>query len=281
MTAMPSIAAALAQATAALGGSSSPRLDAEVLLAAALGVARTALYRAPERCLEPASAARYSALVAARARGVPVAYLIGQCEFWSLTLEVTTDVLVPRPDTETLVEVALELSPPDRPQVVVDLGTGSGAIAAALAHERPLAQVVATDLSAAALALAKRNLARLGLARVALVRGDWLSPLDSSAIDLVVANPPYVGTAESDRLGPELAFEPPAALFAGHDGLAALDTLIAQAGRGLKRGAWLAVEHGAGQGEAVLARFATHGFVTTMTRRDLAGRARVTCGRRG
>lgn len=276
-----SIAAALAQATAALGSSASPRLDAEVLLATALGATRTELYRAPERRLDTVAAARFAALVAERARGMPVAYLTGQSEFWSLTFAVTPDVLIPRADTETLVEVALALCPAERPWVVVDLGTGSGAVAAALARERPRAQVVATDLSWPALALARRNLVRLGLARVALVQGDWLAPFALAGIDMVVANPPYVGTTERCALGPELAFEPPAALFAGADGLCALDLVIEQGGCCLRQGGWLVVEHGPGQGDAVRERFHRHGFAGATTRNDLAGRPRVTSGRLG
>lgn len=279
MPAAQSIAAALAQATAALGGSASPRLDAEVLLAAALGATRADLYRTPERRLDTVAAARFAALIAERARGMPVPYLTGQSEFWSLTFEVTPDVLVPRADTETLVEVALALCPTDLPWLVVDLGTGCGAIAAALAQERPRAQVVAADMSWRALTLARRNLTRLGLTQVALVQGDWLAPFALAAIDLVVANPPYIGTAERCSLGPELAFEPPAALFAGADGLSALDLVIRQGGCCLRQGGWLVVEHGAGQGEAVRECFHQHGFAAATTRHDLAGQPRVTSGR--
>lgn len=271
------VADVLRQASGRLAASASPRLDAELLLAEVLACPRLAFFREPERVVTAAELLRYEALLVARTAGVPVAYLLGRAEFWSLTLEVSPAVLIPRADTEILVEAALDCA--GTATVLADLGTGSGAIALALAHERPAARIVAVERDAAAMAIAARNCARLGAAGVQPVRGDWLSPLASAAFEAIVANPPYIAADERAALAPELSHEPAAALFAADAGLADLQTIIAQARRALRAGGWLLLEHGAGQAVAVAARFAACGYEAIHTRRDLAGLERVTAGR--
>lgn len=259
--------AALAGAAELLG----TRLDAELLLAHVLDDTRAGVIARDERELTPEEQGDFGQLLARRHAGEPLAYLTGTREFWSLELDVTPDVLVPRPETELLVEWALLL----RPQSVLDVGTGSGAIALALARELPGAAIVATDLSPGALAVATRNAARHRLAQVSFVRADLFPP--SGSFDLIVSNPPYV--AEGDPHLADLKFEPALALTSGRDGLDALRALTAGAARHLRPGGWLLVEHGATQGAAVRALFAAGGFGDIETRRDLAGLERATGGR--
>lgn len=258
--------------------SNSPALDAAILVAAALGVTRAALESDPDRPLAAAEAARLEALAARRARGEPVAYLTGRREFWSLDLEITPDVLVPRPETELLVEWCLETIAGSRRPAVLDLGTGSGAIAIAIAHERPDAQVTAVDASAAALAVAARNATRHRLANLRLLAGDWFTPVGEAMFDVIVSNPPYV--APDDPALAALSHEPRGALVAGEEGLADLAAICAGAPRQLARGGCLIVEHGAAQGAAVRALMARAGLAGAATRRDLAGRERATRGNR-
>lgn len=257
--------------------SSTPALDAELLLAQALGEGRAAVAAHPERTLTAAQCAALEALAGRRLRGEPLAYLTGRKEFWSLDLEVTPDVLVPRPETELAVELALTaLAGVPRP-AVLDLGTGSGAIALAIARERPDAAVTATDESAAALAVAAGNAARLGVANVRFLCGSWFAPVAGERFDLVVSNPPYL--AASDAALAALAHEPRAALVAGPTGLEALDRIGAEAPAALIPGGVLVLEHGADQGAAVRALMAHAGLTGVVTRRDLAGLERATQGR--
>lgn len=274
MAAPLTVAAALRAASARLAESASPRLDAELLLAHSLGVTRTQLYTTPEFELEPLSAARFESLVDARARHTPLAYLTGRAEFWSLDFHVTVDVLVPRPETELLVELALAAWPAGKPGVMIDLGTGSGAIAAAVAHERPTLTVFASDASAAALAVARGNFERLGLSRINCLRGDWLTGIDAQCVDVILANPPYV--AADDVVDTAVSFEPPQAVFAAGRGSAALAAIVSAAPRCLKPGGYIALEHGFQQGEMVRELLASHGFARIETQRDLAGQDRVT-----
>jgi release factor glutamine methyltransferase len=228
--------------------------------------------------LAPAEAARLEALAARRAAGEPLAYLTGRREFWSLELEVTRDVLVPRPETELLVEWCLEAIAARRRPAVLDLGTGSGAIALAIARERPDAQVTAVDSSTAALALAARNAARHGLANLHFLTGNWFGPVDGLEFDAIVSNPPYV--APGDPALAALSHEPRAALVAGDDGLADLAVICAGAVARLAGDGCLIVEHGALQGAAVRELMAQSGLAGAATRRDLAGRERATRGNR-
>ena len=260
------------------GNSDSARLDAEVLLAAVLNRPRSYLHAWPERTLEPEQAACFAAWLERRLNGEPVAYLLGRREFWSLELEVTPDTLIPRPETELLVELALERAPADQPVTIVDLGTGSGAIALALATERPQARIVATDQSLAALTVARRNAQRLNLVKVDFRQGDWCIPLTGDRFDLIVANPPYVAVTDPRWRRSELRFEPSDALIAGPDGLDALRTIITQAPDHLKPGGWLVLEHGYDQGEAVSALLRARGFGEVTDHQDAAGLSRSSSG---
>jgi len=264
-------------------GVETPRLDAEVLLAHVLSSERLRLYLDFEKPVEAAERARYRELVKRRAgERVPVALLVGQREFWSLPLRVCSDVLVPRPETETLVEAALRLLPDvEAESRILDLGTGSGAIALALAKERPKALVTATDLSAAALAVAQENALALGLsARLRLLAGDGFLPVAGERFDLIVSNPPYVAEDEAESLPPELRHEPREALFSGADGTQMLRLIVAEAPGYLAPGGALAVEIAPAQAEAVAAWMRRAGFQDVEVQRDLADRPRVVAGLR-
>jgi len=257
-----------------------PRHEAEILLAAALGRPRAWIMAHPDECILDCEATdRYEAWVTRRSHGEPVAYVLGEKEFWSLPLEVTPDVLVPRPETELVVELALTHLRRDQQARVLDLAAGSGAIALALARELPRAAVVGTDISAAAIAVARRNGQRLGLANVSFRTGSWFDPVAAERFDLVASNPPYI--AETDeRVEPGVRrFEPHNALFAGTDGLEALRVITGAAGRHLSPGGWLVVEHGDRQGLAVRELLSAAGFADVATRQDLSGLDRCTEGR--
>jgi release factor glutamine methyltransferase len=243
----PTVAAVLADAIArcAAAGVPEPRADAEVLLAHALGTSRAGLVLAARQPMPAGAAARFAAMLARRERREPVAYVLGEWEFWSCALAVDRRVLIPRPETELLVETALRLAPDARR--ILDCATGSGAVAVAVARERRDATVVASDLSDDALAVARTNVARHAPG-VRLVRADLLSAWRDAAFDLVVTNPPYVPTPDLAGLEPEVRdFEPRLALAAGPDGLDVLDALLATAARVLRPGGWLVSEIGIGQ----------------------------------
>jgi release factor glutamine methyltransferase len=244
------------------------RLDAQLLLAAVLGRPRTWLIAHDDVCLPAEAETRWRALLGRRAAGEPLAYLLGEKEFHGLALEVSPAVLVPRPDTETLVEWALEILAADAPATVVDLGTGSGAIALALARSRPLASVTAVDTSESALAVARGNGHRHGLT-VRWLAGDWFAGLAGERFELIVSNPPYI--AEGDPHLAALQHEPIEALTSGADGLNALRRIVADAPAHLEPGGWLLLEHGHDQAEAVCALLARAGLSEPRTRRDLAG----------
>jgi release factor glutamine methyltransferase len=255
-------------------GIGSARLDAELLLAHVLRTTRVGLYTGFDKPLEEAELAAFRELIRRRLAGEPIAYLVGAQEFWSLSLRVDPRVLVPRRDTEALVEVALRRAP--AAARIADIGTGSGAVALALAKERPGAEIVATDASEDALAVARANAEALGLP-VRLLAGDLLAPL-AGPFDLIVSNPPYVPTGDLAGLPPEVRREPRSALDGGRDGLDVLRRLLAGAPPLLAPGGVLAVEHGFDQGETVRALFAGAGFEAVETARDLAGHERVTSG---
>lgn len=253
--------------------SATPRLDAEVLLAHSTGFSRASLLAFPERTLASGERTAFEQRVRARAAGVPVAYLTGRKEFYALPLKITPAVLVPRPETELLVDQVLARLPAERPCRVLDLGTGSGAIALAVKAGRPLAEVVASDLEPAALALARDNAARLGLA-IEWRLGDWCDALEpAERFDLIASNPPYV---EREVLVGALAHEPRPALDGGRDGLDPLRKILATAPDRLVPGGWLVLEHGATQ-RAALAELAaaTPGLVRSAGYADLAGHDRV------
>ncbi|HEY8681854.1 MAG TPA: peptide chain release factor N(5)-glutamine methyltransferase [Rhodanobacter sp.] len=266
----------LAAATQRLG----ERSDAEALLLHTLGKPRSWLvaHAGDELAMDVQTA--YAALVERRAQGEPVAYITGHRGFWSLELEVTPATLIPRPETELLVELALQRLPPDRSVQVVDLGTGSGAIALALAHERPQAHVSATDASTAALAVAARNAKRLGIGNVTFLHGDWLAPLAGQRYALIVANPPYIEADDPHLEQGDLRFEPIGALASGSDGLDDIRCIVNDARTHLEPGGWLLFEHGWNQGEAARALLREAGYAEVFTARDLEQRDRVTGGRR-
>ncbi len=255
------------------------RLDAEVLLANVCGLSRSQLAVNGRRALTPDQALRYQRLLNRRADGEPVAYLVGRREFWSLDLEITSDTLIPRPDTERLVERALVRIPAGVRQRIADLGTGSGAIALALATERPLGVMVATDISAAALRVAQRNAARLGIGNVEFARGDWLAALTTGDFDVVVANPPYVADGDSHLRHGDVRFEPPLALRGGRSGLDAIEAIIERSRAHLRCGGWLILEHGFDQAMPVRAAMRRARYRAVQSYRDLAGHERVTEGR--
>jgi len=274
---------ALHTATAMLSRvSSSARLDAELLLEYVTGLPRVSFRSAPERELPTAAGWSFQQLVMRRMKGEPVAYIRGQQEFWSLLFEVTPAVLIPRPDTELLVERTLAHLPNDTPTTVpitvADLGTGSGAIALSIASERPQAQVVATDASNDALTVASRNAGRLQIANVNFLHGDWCAPLGERRFDAIVSNPPYIAPEDRD-LAPEVRrYEPAAALFAGNGGLESLTVIARQSPRNLRPGGWLLLEHGWKQGAQVRDLLVRNGFAHVRSHADLAGHERVTEG---
>jgi release factor glutamine methyltransferase len=253
------------------------RLEAAVLLAHVLHVPRARISSHPEAAVTPAQAESYRSVLLRRAAGEPLAYLTGRREFWSLQLAVSPEVLVPRPETELLVERALALGPTARARVA-DLGTGSGAIALALAHERPQWQLIATDLSAAGLAVARANAAALGFTHIEFRLGDWYAPLSGERFDLLLSNPPYV--AAEDPALEVLRHEPRLALTPGKDAFAALRALVRGAAQHLAERGWLLLEHGATQAAELRAALVLAGFRHVRSHRDLAGHERMTEGQR-
>jgi release factor glutamine methyltransferase len=260
--------------------SDSPRLDAEVLLGHVLQVGRAHLYANPERVVEAEQAGKYTHLIDERRTGRPVAHLTGEREFWSLSFRVTPDVLSPRPETELLVEQALENIPTDQPCEMLDLGCGSGAIAIALATERPRCSLTATDYSITALAVARDNANANSCEHIHFLEGSWFQPVGKQRFDLVVSNPPYIATAQSGLTDPELAFEPPQALYSGVDGLDDIRVIIQQAPSHLRPDGLLLLEHGFDQAERITDLLKQAGFSHIRTHHDLAGQPRVTAGRR-
>jgi release factor glutamine methyltransferase len=260
-------------------GIESARLDAELLATKAFARTRVELYTHYDQPLDEAELASYRALVQRRLAGESVAYILGHKEFWSIDFEVDARVLVPRPDTETLVEQALEvLAKLDKPARIADIGTGSGAIAIALKKERPGDEVFAVDASPDALAVAQANAARLKLA-VAFLQGDLVSPLEGR-FDLVVSNPPYIPSGEIDSLSAEVRNEPRMALDGGMDGLDLVRRLVQGAIGLLADDGWLAMEIGSGQAEAAMNILRDAGYRHVGSRRDLAGIERVVFGQR-
>lgn len=264
--------------SAELPASPTARLDAELLLAAVLGKPRSYLRTWPEHEPSAEQLAAFAALLERRRMGEPVAYILGHQGFWSLDLEVAPHTLIPRPDTELLVETALQLAPAT-PQRVLDLGTGSGAIALALASERGGWQVIGVDRIAEAVALAERNRQRLKLGNAEFRQSSWFDGLAGERFGLILSNPPYIA-ADDRHLGEgDVRFEPVSALVAGVDGLDDIRQIIAQAPRHLQAGGWLLLEHGYDQAEAVRELLAAAGFTAVDSRRDLGGHQRISLGR--
>lgn len=256
------------------------RLDAEVLLAHALGRPRSYLHAWPERDLDPEVWDRFQGLVERRHAGEPVAYITGQREFWSLDLVVTRDTLIPRPETELLVELALQAMPENRPMRVADIGTGTGAIALAIAGERPRSMVMATDISTAALQVARGNALRLGIHNVEFREGDLCAPLHEGRFDLIASNPPYVRNGDPHLAQGDARFEPIAALAAGAEGLDVINRLVSCARDHLAQGGWLLMEHGYDQAREIRLLLSRSGYNDITSHRDAAGHERAVSARR-
>ncbi|MBF2761289.1 MAG: peptide chain release factor N(5)-glutamine methyltransferase [Ectothiorhodospiraceae bacterium AqS1] len=255
------------------------RPEAEILLGFVLGKSRTQLRLYPEAPLSPESAALFASLIERRIAGEPIAYLTGRREFWSLDLQVTPDTLIPRPESEHLVEVALEGIDPSEAMWIADIGTGSGAVALAIASERERAQVLATDRSLAALEIARKNAKRSGIENVSFALGDSCAALKNARWSAIVSNPPYIAIDDPHLLAGDIAFEPRQALVAGKQGLDMLARLALEVPARLIEGGLLVLEHGWQQGEDVRRLLAKSGFSQISTRRDLAGHERITSGR--
>lgn len=260
-----------------LTGSDSARLDAELLLAQVLAKPRTFLFGWPEYCLSEEEEDRFQLAISRRAMGEPVAHILQMREFWSLPLEVNNSTLIPRPDTECLVDLALQRLPSSGGRIL-DLGTGTGAIALALAKECPQAQVIAVDKEAAAVQLAETNRRRLGLGNVEVLQSNWFSAVQGS-FDLIVSNPPYIAAGDPHLQQGDVRFEPASALVSGADGLDDIRRIVASAPACLRAGGWLLLEHGWQQGEAVRRLLTEQRFAEVFTAPDLAGNERVSGGR--
>jgi release factor glutamine methyltransferase len=274
---MPDVRHMLAAATQQLG----ERLDAELLLLHVVKKPRSWLFTHADDVPDMDVQTDYARLLDRRASGEPVAYITGHRGFWSLDLEVTPATLIPRPETELLVELALQRLLDDAACSVADLGTGSGAIALAIARERPLAQMVATDASADALAVARRNAQRHTISNVAFVHGDWLAPLAGLQFDLIVSNPPYIEATDPHLGQGDLRFEPTGALASGLDGLDDIRRIVRDVPAHLHPGGWLLFEHGWNQGAASRALLHEAGYIEVFTAQDLEQRDRVSGGRLG
>jgi len=263
---------------AQLPDSPTERLDAELLLAAAIGKSRSYLHTWPERIVSSEDAEAYAGYLQRRRAGEPVAYILGQQGFWKIDLEVAPHTLIPRPDTELLVETALELQPAS-PAKVLDLGTGTGAIALALASDCPAWQVMAVDRVDEAVALAERNRQRLGLGNVKVLASHWFSSLAGERFDLIVSNPPYIAAQDPHLVEGDVRFEPSSALVAGADGLDDLRLIVSEAPQYLLAGGWLLLEHGYDQADAVRTLLVAQGFIDVASRKDLGGHERISLGR--
>ncbi|MCF9020003.1 MULTISPECIES: peptide chain release factor N(5)-glutamine methyltransferase [Pseudomonas syringae group] len=264
--------------SAELPDSPTARLDAELLLAAALGKPRSFLHTWPERIVSTEAALAFAGYLQRRRTGEPVAYILGQQGFWKLDLEVAPHTLIPRPETEMLVEAALELVPAFAPAEVLDLGTGTGAIGLALANDRQQWKITAVDRVLEAVELAERNRQRLQLDNAEVLNSHWFSALEGRQFDLIISNPPYIAETDPHLSMGDVRFEPGSALTSGPDGLDDLRTIISEAPAHLTPGGWLLLEHGYDQGPAVRELLIRHGFERIQTRRDLGEHERITFG---
>jgi len=258
---------------------SSARIEVQCLLQEVLHVPRVYLLAHPERSLTDTEFAHYSILLQRRLAGEPIAYILGEREFYGLNLQVTRATLIPRPDTELLVELAVQRITMQEPCAVLDLGTGSGAIALAIAQTCPLAAVLACDASAVALAVAQQNADALGIKNVSFVQSDWFTQLGAQQFALIVSNPPYIAAGDPHLLQGDVRFEPVSALISGTDGLDDIQQIIQQSSAHLITGGWLLLEHGYDQAERVRSLLLEAEFDDVFSARDLAGIVRVSGGR--
>ncbi len=275
---MTSIRNALNNAATTLVSFDGAMFESELLLAHLLKKSRTWLHTWPERELSKAELHAFKVLVERRLKGEPSAYITGEREFWSLSLHVTADTLIPRPESELLVELALAHIPHDQPCNIADLGTGSGAIALAIASERPQSHIVAVDLSAAALTVAEGNRNRHALSNVTLIQGDWLTPLNRDSFRVIVSNPPYICEDDRHLNQGDLPFEPRSALVAMENGLRDIRRIITSSRERLDIDGWLLIEHGYDQSLDVMQLFKAHGYHNITTHQDLSGQPRVVAG---
>lgn len=252
--------------------------EAELMLCRATGLTRTLLRTYPEKEVSATQQAQLSAWVQRRSQGEPLAYILGDTEFYGLKLSVTSDTLIPRQDTELLVDAALELIPERTPWTVLDMGTGTGAIAIAIAHHRPIAQVTALDASKVALAVAQDNACALRLPSIRFIHSDWFSALGQQRFDMIVSNPPYIAQNDPHLQATSLPYEPISALTSGVDGLDDTRLLVLQAPKHLNSDGWLLLEHGYDQGVAVRHLMQSAGFSAITTHRDYGNNDRITLG---
>lgn len=270
---------AILQATDVLANTSdSPRLDSEILIAFVLNKSRSWLHAWPEKELSTAQQQQVSELLKRRQNGEPIAHIIGQQEFWSMKLKVSPDTLIPRADTERLVELALEHIPENAFWHIADLGTGSGAIALAVAKERPSSQLVATDKSMKALTIAEENAGLNQVRNIRFVRSMWFEDLDSHVFDMIVSNPPYIAENDPHLSQGDVRFDPMTALTSGPTGLNDISHLISHAPAYLKPGGWLILEHGYDQADAVIRLMQQAGFQNCLDYQDYGGNPRVAIG---
>lgn len=276
---MATITELLQEAQQVIDFSDTASLDAEVLLCDVMQFARTSIYAHPEQIVPEEKSALFKALIKQRCEGHPIAHLTGKQEFWSLQLAVNEDTLIPRPETELLVEVALELIPEDAEFNLLDLGTGSGAIAIAIASERPFCNITATDINPGALAIAKKNAAAHRLDNVRFLLSDWYQHLALQKFELIISNPPYIKQNDKHLSQGDVRFEQKLALVAGHDGMQAINIIIENAKNYLANNACLLLEHGFDQKQSVQNAFLTNHFTEVKTLQDLSSQDRVTCGK--
>jgi len=274
---MSTVSEALDWATEQLSESDDARLDSQVLLAYALNVSRTWLFTWPDKALDGATLTAFNALIEERKSGTPIAYITGYRDFWSLRLKVTPDTLIPRADTELLVETALTLKNVEKPCDVIDLGTGTGAIALSLANECPSWRITATDINPKTLAVAKENATTLELA-VSFKESAWFDAINDR-YDIVISNPPYIESDDPHLQQGDLRFEPAGALASGQDGLDDIRRLVQQALKHLKKDGYLLLEHGYQQAEAVRSLMAKAGYIDIETHQDIEDRDRVSLGK--
>ena len=274
----PTVSRLLDDGAGNLADSVEARREAQILLGHALGVSRAWLAAHGDEAADPSAANVFRDLVQRRRAGEPVAYLVGRREFYGLDFRVTPDVLIPRADTETLIDAALEKLTGDAAQKVLDLGTGSGCIAITIAHERPAARVTAVDVSAAALNVARENAVAAGVG-VGFVQSNWFDSLDGKRFDMIVSNPPYVAAGDPHLRRGDLRFEPAKALVSGANGLADIRSIVAGAPAHLRPGGWLLFEHGHDQADVSRDLLLDAGFGEVISRADIAGLPRVAGGR--
>ncbi len=258
--------------------STTPRLDAEILLAHMLNVSRGYCYSHADQALNLEQQKAYQALIERRMTGEPIAYIVGKQAFWNHDFEVTPDTLIPRPETELLIQLLLSELPTESELQIADLGTGSGAIALTLAKERPNWHITATDFSKEALQVAKKNAQRLSVENIEFSQGSWCLALSQTSYHAIIANPPYIATDDPHLGWGDVRFEPTSALISGPDGLSALKEIISNACEYLHNGGYLLLEHGYNQGPAVRELFSSCGFSRIKTEHDLAGHERATSG---